>query len=176
MKGTMTKARKAANLERFGARARGLGAIAAKVIRSSTIRTAPWVRLKCRYGCDGYGSSLCCPPSTPTPDEMKAILASYRRAVLFEARRGQSKRIAAALEREIFLVGFHKAFGLGAGPCDLCDRCRLELPCRHPDDARPSMEACGIDVFGTVRRNGFTIEVVRHRRDRQHYFGMVLID
>jgi hypothetical protein len=37
------------------------------------------------------------------------------------------------------------------------------------------MEACGIDVFATVRRHGFTIDVVRGRRDQQHYFGLVLV-
>jgi hypothetical protein len=38
------------------------------------------------------------------------------------------------------------------------------------------MEACGIDVFGTVRRHGFTISVVRGARDPQHCFGLVLVD
>ena len=37
------------------------------------------------------------------------------------------------------------------------------------------MEACGIDVFATVRRHGFTIDVVRGRKDQQHYFGLVLV-
>ncbi len=36
--------------------------------------------------------------------------------------------------------------------------------------------ACGIGVFATVRKHGFTIEVVRARRDPQHYFGLVLIE
>jgi len=38
------------------------------------------------------------------------------------------------------------------------------------------MEACGIDVYATVRRHGFAIEVVRDHEDPQHYFGMVLVD
>jgi len=38
------------------------------------------------------------------------------------------------------------------------------------------MEACGIDVYATVRRHGFAIEVVRDHDDPQHYFGMVLVD
>jgi hypothetical protein len=36
--------------------------------------------------------------------------------------------------------------------------------------------ACGMDVFATARKHGFTIEVVRTRRDPQHYFGLVLIE
>jgi len=49
---------------------------------------------------------------------------------------------------------------------------------KHPPDrqVRPAMEACGIDVFATVRRHGFTVEVVRDYEDPQHYFGLVLIE
>ncbi|MEM2608720.1 MAG: DUF2284 domain-containing protein [Thermoproteota archaeon] len=36
------------------------------------------------------------------------------------------------------------------------------------------MEACGIDVYATARGAGFTIEVVRTRRDRPKYFGLLL--
>jgi hypothetical protein len=38
------------------------------------------------------------------------------------------------------------------------------------------MEACGIDVYATVRRHGFTIDVVCNHNDPQHYFGLVLIE
>jgi predicted metal-binding protein len=153
-----------------------LGAIAAKIVRPSSIETAPWVRWKCQFGCGGYGSSLVCPPHSPTPKQTRAMLGAYKRGVLFESPRGQPKRIAAALERQLFLAGFYKAFGLGAGPCHLCDTCAFERGCRHPHEARPAMEACGIDVYASARKHGFTINVVRTRRDRQHYFGLVLID
>ena len=45
-----------------------------------------------------------------------------------------------------------------------------------PEEARPAMEACGIDVFATARRHGFTIEVVRDYKEPQHYFGLVLVE
>ena len=35
-----------------------LGAVEAKVVKASSVVTANWVRLKCQYGCDGYGCSL----------------------------------------------------------------------------------------------------------------------
>ena len=104
------------------------------------------------------------------------MLDGYKRAILFEAPEGDAKKIAVALERVLFLHGYYKAFGLGAGPCQLCDTCAFEEGCRHPDNARPAMEACGIDVFATARKHGFTLDVVRTRRDPQHYFGLVLID
>lgn len=42
--------------------------------------------------------------------------------------------------------------------------------------ARPSMEACGIDVFKTARDNGFPIEVVRTRDEEENIFGLVLVE
>ena len=153
-----------------------LGALEAKVISPSGVETAPWVRWKCQFGCGGYMSSLMCPPYTPEPDQTRKLLDGYTRAILFEAPAGQSKAIATALERELFLAGHYKALGLGAGPCNLCDTCAFEDGCRHPDQARPSMEACGIDVFATARKHGFTIEVVRGDKDPQHYFGLVLVE
>jgi predicted metal-binding protein len=104
------------------------------------------------------------------------VLDSYKRAILFEAGRLDAKKIAVKMEREAFLSGYYKAFGLGAGPCRLCNSCAFDQGCRHPDEARPAMEACGIDVFATVRKHGFTIKVVKDRRDPRHYFGLLLIE
>ncbi|MCJ7544265.1 MAG: DUF2284 domain-containing protein [Phycisphaerae bacterium] len=152
------------------------GALGAKRISPAAVHTANWVRWKCQFGCDGFGSSLVCPPHTPTPDQTRRMLDEYRRAVLFEAPLRQAKRIAAALERELFLAGYYKALGLGAGPCRLCPTCAMEAGCRHAEQARPAMEAVGIDVYATARGAGFTIDVVRSHADPQHYFGLVLIE
>ena len=162
--------------QRFVRLALDLGALGARVVSPSAVQTAHWVRWKCQFGCSCYASSRMCPPHTPKPSQTRAMLDGYRRAVLFEAPPGQATRIAADLERRLFLEGFYKALGLGAGPCTLCDECHFEAGCPHPDEARPAMEACGIDVFATVRKHGFVIDVVRSARDRQHYFGLVLID
>ncbi len=163
-------------LTAFVKRARELGAIEAKVIAAETVVTAPWVRMKCQFGCSGWGSSLCCPPHTPTPDVTAGVIACYTRALLIHcAARTRPTKIVAALEREIFLSGFYKALAFGSGPCRLCRACDFE-GCIRPDDARPSMEACGIDVFATARANGFPIEVVRDETSDQNYYGLVLID
>ncbi|MEI6632038.1 MAG: DUF2284 domain-containing protein, partial [bacterium] len=45
-----------------------------------------------------------------------------------------------------------------------------------PEEARPAMEACGVDVYQTARNNGFKIEVVKSLRDKANYFGVVLIE
>ncbi|MFC1521424.1 DUF2284 domain-containing protein [Elusimicrobiota bacterium] len=164
------------SLSSFTKEAIRLGAKSAKVIRASSVLTAPWVRLKCQYGCGGYGSSLCCPPHTPTPQAMQAVIDSYGQAILFESGSKGPTEIAARLESKIFFEGYYKAFGIGGGPCFFCKKCSLEKGCKHPRRARPSMEACGIDVYETVRSNGFEIEVVKDKKDPQHYFGVVLVE
>ena len=148
------------------------------IISPSDVETAAWVRLKCQFGCGGYGQCLVCPPFTPSPDQMRKVLDSYRRAVLihFEPE-ANTKAIIADLEQSIFLRGAWKAFGLGAGPCYFCKACPVEEEqCRHPERARPSMEACGIDVFSTVKKMGFPIEVVRTTRQCPNYYGLLLVD
>jgi hypothetical protein len=42
--------------------------------------------------------------------------------------------------------------------------------------ARPSMEACGIDVYETSRNAGFRIEPVREKSDYVKYFGLLLME
>jgi predicted metal-binding protein len=164
-------------LQNFVARAGALGARDAKIIQAESVVTAAWVRLKCQFGCGGYGRSFCCPPYTPTPQHTREVIAGYTRALLLHcAPDGEPTRLAVQLEHEIFLAGFYKAFGFGAGPCDLCPQCRLDKFCAQPDKARPAMEACGIDVYATVRANGFPIEVVRDETCHQNYYGLILID
>ena len=165
-----------AGLARFARRAEEMGAVRAKVIPAKDVVTGEWVRWKCQFGCGGFGSCLVCPPHTPTPEQTRRMIDGYKHAVLFEAGRGDPKVIALKLEREVFLSGYYKALGLGAGPCRLCGTCAMEQGCRHAQQARPAMEACGIDVYATARKQGFEIEVVRTHKDRQHYFGIVLID
>ena len=164
-----------ANLKQWTDRAVALGAKRAKIIRAATVKTGEWVRMKCRFGCGGYGGCLMCPPRSPTPEETQRVLDDYRWAVLFEAGRRVPRDIAPKLEREIFLAGHYKALAYSSGPCRLCASCNMEGGCRHPDQARPAMEACGIDVYATVRANGFKIEVLTDTRREGHYFGMVLI-
>jgi len=154
------------------------GAGDAKVIDALTVRCQAWVRMKCHFGCGGYNKRLTCPPLTPTPDETARVVACYKRAILIHCHDNNEtiNDIIPHLERKIFLAGYYKALGLGSGPCHLCARCNVKARCVHPYLARPSMEACGIDVYATARANGFHIEVVRTRKQTGDYFGLVLVD
>jgi len=166
----------AAGLQELLERARGFGAARATVLAAGSVAVGEWVRWKCQFGCGCYGTRRSCPPHSPAPESTRRALASYRRAILFEGGARPVREIVADLEREVFLAGFHQAFGMASGPCRLCKECRLDGPCRHPDRARPAMEACGVDVFATVRAAGWELRVVRTEQETAHYFGLVLVD
>jgi len=164
--------------ESFVRRAKALKAAGAKVISPRNVFTAEWVRVKCQFGCEGYGERLTCPPFSPTPQQTRRVLDEYEVGVLIHYDSEdweQVKDIVVTLEREAFLAGYYKAFGLGSGPCTLCESCHPEKGCRHPEQARPSMEACGIDVYRTARTAGFPIEVVRDYSCPQNYYGLLLL-
>jgi predicted metal-binding protein len=175
-------------LETYCNKATEMGIDEARIIRPNSIVTAEWVRMKCQFGCSGFGMRLCCPPFTPTPDVTRKVIDSYEKAILVhhklkEGERGKGaigfKGFNAAivlLEREIFLDGYYKAWSMGSGPCRLCNECDPTKFCRHGVEARPAMEACGIDVFKTGRDNGFSIQVVRTRDEERNIFGVVLIE
>jgi predicted metal-binding protein len=176
------------DLRRFCQLAVQFGASEAKPIKAEGIVVSDWVRLKCQYGCDSYGKSLTCPPYSPTPEQFRKVLKCYHWAILlkFEPKGPEQDRnnrrtdrknrhgIVTRLEREIFLSGYHSAFGLVAGPCSYCEECNLK-ECVNPDLARPSMESCGIDVFSTVRKADFNLNVLKSRDEKPTYFSLLLI-
>jgi predicted metal-binding protein len=155
----------------------------AKVIPVRNVVTAEWVRLKCQFGCGGFGKRLCCPPHTPTPEQMKRVLAGYKTALIYSyipssyaRKRLRMQRLVAELERAAFLDGYYKAFGLTAGPCRFCKECNVPGRCKHPYLARPSMESCGIDVYATARSSGIELNVVTREDGPSKYINLILVE
>ncbi len=173
-------------LETYCQKALEKGLEGAKVIDPHSVVTAEWVRVKCQFGCPRFGMSLCCPPFSPTPEVTRRILDSYQKAILLhqQIKTAQKRReltnhfngVLVDLEVEIFLDGYFKAWSMGSGPCRLCKECDTQSPCRYGYRARPSMEACGIDVFTTARQSGFPIEVVRSQEDIANLYGLILVE
>jgi predicted metal-binding protein len=172
-------------LQVFCDEARRLGAVDALVVSPPRqVFTATWVRLRCQFGCSEYGRCLTCPPHAPTPETTRKILDEYRAAILLHGDQWELVReIGRALERQIFLAGYYKAFAFLCGPCWLCKTCVAVRPvggkraeCPHPDRARPAMEASGIDVFATARAAGLPIEVVCSSECPQNYYALVLVE
>jgi predicted metal-binding protein len=170
------------NLQKYVNKAISVEAWEAKYIKTEDIVTGDWVRLKCQYGCSEYGKTLTCPPYSPTPEYTRKMLESYSTALLIVfQRKGERfypglRKTIAILEREAFLDGYYKAFGMASGPCDLCKKCNINDTCKHSEKARPAMEACGIDVFQTVRNAGITIETVKSYNQLCMACGILLIE
>lgn len=163
--------------------AKNLGATHAKIIKTSTIVTAAWVYWKCKFGCPYLNSSLCCPPNTPTYRETRELLDCFEDAMLIQVIIDPNDEkpvnltdVVTSIERDLFLNGYYKVFSMGAGCCQYCgDNCS-HTECRQPAKARPLIEACGIDVYSTVRNNGLTIDVLHDYSDKITLCGLILIE
>ncbi len=167
-------------------RPRAMGVGGTKIINPKEVVVEEWVRLKCQYGCDAYGTRLTCPPYSPRPETTRNMLRFYSSALLMifdlavdeneKQRRKEIRKQIAEFERELFLSGHYKAFALVMGPCNFCVPCDITQPCKFQHLARPSMEACGIDVFRTVRKAGFDLEVAQTLDSPCRYCALILLD
>lgn len=122
------------------------------------------------------------------PDPKAANSRHGNRTLLNSAVKIQNT--IAELERTAFLGGCYKAFGMGAIHCALCESCVVEemhkkdqpifefdcMKCKNKDIMRPSMAACGIDVFRTAQNAGFKPQVLKEGREKVELFGMILLD
>ncbi|MBM3301344.1 MAG: DUF2284 domain-containing protein [Deltaproteobacteria bacterium] len=162
-----------------------------RVIRTAEIVTARWVGLKCRYGCANYNTNWCCPPASPSLEATRELLSEYSMALMLrtqaknehfyrdatEKRRRQIKQWKAtvALERRLFLMGFYKAFGLPSDTCALCKKCSYPGRCKFPNEKRPSVEACSIDVFETLRKLGRSVDLAENVNDSYNSYSVILL-
>jgi len=165
-------------MEELLRRAVELGASEAVVLDTKMIAVSDWVRLKCQFGCGNWGKNLTCPPYTPTPKLTRRVLSEYSKSLLIRKRGPweDSHRVMIDLERYAFTKGYYKAFAFNSGPCRLCKECDVEGGCHHPSEARPSPEACGIDVFATASAAGLPISVVASRDEEPDYYGLLIVE
>ena len=143
-----------------------------KWIDPKKVIVSQWVRMKCKFGCGGYGRVAACPPHTPSVAECEQFFNEYSDAVILhfegtmnepEDRHAWSRKINAKLvklEREVFLAGYERAFLLMMDSCNFCKECTGDREtCNEPRMSRPSPEAMAVDVYSTVRHFGFPINV-----------------
>lgn len=160
-----------------------------KWIVPSEIVVSQWVRVKCMYGCDEYGKTATCPPNVPTLAECERFFREYRQAVIFhfekevdkpedrfEWTRGVNLKLL-ELEKEVFCSGFEKTFLLFMDSCNLCRSCReKKKDCKLPKMSRPTPEALGIDVYTTVRKAGYPIQVLSDYSQKMNRYAFLLIE
>ncbi len=154
----------------------------ATALPADRIVTGEWVRMKCLYGCNGFGRRFSCPPYTPTPAETQAALDCYNQTLLirFDGDIGETtpeRLVSREMTRYVqtvmfdteamaFADGFYKAFGYTGHQCGWCGSCCAKLEgavvtdCKNRRMMRPSMEAAGIDVYATCANAGWDLDVL----------------
>jgi predicted metal-binding protein len=160
-----------------------------KWIDPRDIIISQWVRMKCMFGCGDYGRDATCPPNVPSVSECRRFFEEYTTAVIFhfakavekpEDRFSWSRKInegLVALEREIFLSGYRKAFVLVIDSCTMCKECTMVRDaCRNPRTARPTPEAMAVDVYTTVRKHGYPIQVLTDYSQTMNRYGILLVE
>lgn len=178
--------------QRLLEQARGYGLDAIFPFPIEDLEVAEWVNLKCRYGCDMYNRSWCCPPATPDAHEVRRLFKEYSVALLLVGKhrctqfyldnaRKRAKQVrywkgTVALERLLFLEGYYKAFSLVSGACALCKECAYPENCRFPKEKRPTIESFSIDLIGTLRNLGTTSKVAKHSSETFSYYGIILLE
>lgn len=149
------------------------------------------VRAWCRENrCGSYQDHHMCPPRVGSLEEAAARLRGFERGVLLQCSRPADvahDREAAArtrlefhhlvlrLERRLRRRGCSRMWAMIGGSCRLCRACAAieDKPCRHPAQARTSLEALGIDVMGLRQRLG--LEAAFHA-DRITWTGCLLLE
>jgi predicted metal-binding protein len=149
---------------------------------------AEWVRMKCRFGCPDYGRTASCPPHLPSVEECRRFFRDYREAAVFHFQKKVAKpedrfdwtrsvnRQLLKLEREVFLRGMEKAFLLFMDSCNLCPECAsTPLGCKLPKMARPTADALAMDIYTSVRRLGYPLQVLSDYSQTMNRYAFLLI-
>ena len=140
-----------------------------KVIDTGGIPFSPAVREACeRNVCGRYGKSWMCPPGVGPMEEWERKIKSFPRAAVFTCKyeledsfdfegmqegQRQAKQVFTSVADELYRSG-ERCLILGSGGCDLCESCAYPAPCRFPDRASPSVEACGVNVMQLAKQIG----------------------
>lgn len=154
----------------------------------SQMRFDPEFRALCeRNSCGFYGACWTCPPDAGSLEELIGRVRGYERALVFQT--------VFPLEDSFDIEGMHEAslrhnrlvervqaaakagggdcFVLGAGACGVCGDCtkREGKPCRFPERAITSLEACGVDVSHLAKLAGLKYI---NGANTVTYFGVLL--
>jgi len=125
----------------------------------------------------------------PTSEQCKEFFKSYETAVIFHLTKQVEKREdripwskeqnteLVKVERDVFLAGNYKAFLLFMDECRLCEKCAgNRVDCRFPVQARPSPESLAVDVFTTVRKQGYLIEVLTDVGETMNRYAFLMLE
>jgi len=144
-----------------------------KAIDVSMIDTKQEIRDLCnKKSCKHYGYNYMCPPAVKDIESWQTKISSYENGIIL-TKAYSIKNCFDLKGMFAGIKGFRETLGrinetlksqysdmdflcLGAGPCHICKTCTIveNKPCRFPDKALPSIEACGINVMSLSKQAG----------------------
>jgi len=166
-------------IEGLQMQARSLGASATGLLPTAQLVVEARFAIMCAgpTPCPSYGQAPGCPPHAPAPDTFKRLLQDFHTVLVFkidapvtelmgEGRLPLARtihRIAATLERSAVSRGVDKAKAMAAGSCkelfcgdeEVCVVLAKKAPCLHPELARPSISAVGVDFAAMAHQLGW---------------------
>lgn len=139
-------------------------------LATETLVPRPEVRAWCNpEACSRCGKTWTCPPACGSLNDTERMIRRYKRGWLlvhegrlqherdYDAMRrtGEAHKEAVLTLYASLLGTYPDAIVLSAGSCSFCHVCTYpDKPCRFPDFAYPSMEACGLLVRDVCEQNG----------------------
>ena len=141
------------------------GAAKAVVIPEKQVKLSAEFRAICQSNaCGLYGRCWMCPPDVGDIHVLMDKVRGYSRGLVYQTistledsldiegmtAAGRNHALVSQRLEHSGVLPEHRLH-LTCGGCRLCARCaKMDgLPCRFPENALPSMEACGIDVYQT---------------------------
>ena len=141
-----------------------------KVIPAAKIPFAQSVADACRSNqCGKYGTCWTCPPGVGEYQELEKKIKTYENAAVFTCKyaledsfdfEGMMDGQKATMQILYGIMEKLRADGeafwaLGCGGCSICKKCTYpDAPCRFPEKAVISVEACGINVVSLAKNTG----------------------
>ncbi len=139
-------------------------------------------------GCGMFGRCWVCPPFIGEIGELMAQVRRFPKAMLYQSIREiedsfdiegmfeagfQHAQLSQRIQQQVQTDPSIEILHLSCGGCRLCQRCAKadDAPCRFPEQALPSLEGYGVDVYNTCKSTDL------HYINGQNtvtYFGMVL--
>ncbi|MDR3600761.1 MAG: DUF2284 domain-containing protein [Desulfosporosinus sp.] len=167
-----------------------LQATHASIVNVADIKFNEEFRAMCEKNvCGSYNKNWMCPPAVGPISELKERVLEFTQGLLlqtvheikssFDWKGMMSAAVSHTvifrniLERIEENYDLDKILPLNAGPCTFCAKCAFleDEPCRFPDKALFSVEACGIDVMALEKSCGMPYY---NGKNTVSYVGLIL--
>lgn len=167
------------------------GAARAAVIPADmVVLSAEFADICATNACGQYGRNWMCPPEVGDIHQLMDRVRAYPQALVYQtispledsydwegmqAASAAHAQLSRRLRRKLSGLIGEGSLHLTCGGCGLCASCTKAegQPCRFPEEALPSVESYGIDVYNTVK--GTDLKYI-NGPDTVTYFGMVFFD